>query len=1220
MHLLKPYKTFFLITSLIFLICPKSFGTHLVGGNLTYKYIGTFGGLERYQLHFEIYRDCYNSQTAFDNTIDVGIYYNEPSNQGLYTTVTLGPPDETSVDPPSGGANCGFKPNVCIKRGIYEQNVDLPTSSYGYNVLWLRCCRNAQINLSSNEGAAYLSTIPPTKYKNSSPQFTDVPAPYICSNDTIQLLNSATDSDGDSLVYTLAKPYTGGTSKSPIPTVASTFTAPSYAAYNSGYSYSRPFGTSGFASIDKTTGLTSLFVPSKGNYSIAFDIEEFRNGVSLGKTRRDIQLIVIDCKPGPRPKRVTSTTNSAPLGTFSYTINAGDSLNIELDYAGGDSLTISGKGELLDPSFTNHGTLISKSAKGVVSTNFRWLSNCDQTRTFPYQFSVYVVNNNCPPKYINNTFTVFVLPYKGANKIIGQDTACLGTTYIYKTNGSDGSQYDWTVTGGTFTQDKTPGNANRIVVTFKPGVSQATITAKETNIKGCKATDQAVKTIILLAPIKSNTINGPKNICPSKTYHYSVGNDRTVSDTAQYFWKVINGTIIKNNKSSIDVLWDAKVDSGIVKVQEVIPHVCKPDSVFFKVYIDRPIIDTLDGPQSVCPNSSNIEYSLIGSSKYYRRYFRDRNGGYKLFVDGGTSNGVTNPTSIMVNWGNAGKGQIKMIIYSAIAQCPSDTIRYLVNKGYHLKADPILGDSVVCEFSQNIPYNTRKINGSTYTWSAIGGIISTFGSKSKTSINWGGAGNGSVGMVETAYDSINNQPCSSDTVKYRVRINPIPNTQNISSSAITFCQATSTFFKIRGLPGSKFIWSITSGDQITNNGKDSISIFFKTAGNFKISLKEISKDSCIGNPVFLDITIHPQPKTKNLTGPSTFCLNDNIFKTYTVDGYNNSYYFWKVYGGNAQKLDTTLPSITIDWFKPGLDSIKVKERSIAGCYGVEQKLIINYDSFFAKIINVSTLKSNDKIIKIDYSSKNTQFFKGPLKIFRYIQANNIEEYADSASVFRDSVYDKTAKTSKYAYVYSLESNNICKQKIRTNQHKSVLLNGSTTSADSVIALNWNAYQGWIDSVNEYQVNVNIDNNNFDTNYVSTNYLDLTQVAPLEGNTICYRIKAIKVPSKLLNDTLVSYSNKVCFNFEPKIFIPNVFSPDANGLNDKFWISATNYKSFNLKIYNRWGEKLFESTSAKSMWDGTFNGSRCPEGVYIYILNVEGNKDNYFRSGNVSIIK
>jgi gliding motility-associated-like protein len=133
-------------------------------------------------------------------------------------------------------------------------------------------------------------------------------------------------------------------------------------------------------------------------------------------------------------------------------------------------------------------------------------------------------------------------------------------------------------------------------------------------------------------------------------------------------------------------------------------------------------------------------------------------------------------------------------------------------------------------------------------------------------------------------------------------------------------------------------------------------------------------------------------------------------------------------------------------------------------------------------------------------------------------------------------------------------------------------------------------------------------------------LDLTQVAPLEGNTICYRIKAIKVPSKLLNDTLVSYSNKVCFNFEPKIFIPNVFSPDANGLNDKFWISATNYKSFNLKIYNRWGEKLFESTSAKSMWDGTFNGSRCPEGVYIYILNVEGNKDNYFRSGNVSIIK
>jgi gliding motility-associated-like protein len=74
------------------------------------------------------------------------------------------------------------------------------------------------------------------------------------------------------------------------------------------------------------------------------------------------------------------------------------------------------------------------------------------------------------------------------------------------------------------------------------------------------------------------------------------------------------------------------------------------------------------------------------------------------------------------------------------------------------------------------------------------------------------------------------------------------------------------------------------------------------------------------------------------------------------------------------------------------------------------------------------------------------------------------------------------------------------------------------------------------------------------------------------------------------------------------YFPNAFSPDRNGMNDKFYGYGAGLKTYNMKIYDRWGEKLFETDDLYTGWDGTFHGKRCPEDVYVVIFNLEGYHD------------
>lgn len=90
------------------------------------------------------------------------------------------------------------------------------------------------------------------------------------------------------------------------------------------------------------------------------------------------------------------------------------------------------------------------------------------------------------------------------------------------------------------------------------------------------------------------------------------------------------------------------------------------------------------------------------------------------------------------------------------------------------------------------------------------------------------------------------------------------------------------------------------------------------------------------------------------------------------------------------------------------------------------------------------------------------------------------------------------------------------------------------------------------------------------------------------------------------------------------FVPNAFTPNSDGLNENFFEAGyiIDVSSYNMSIFNRWGQKVFENDSHYKPWNGLDkNGKPAPEGVYVYAIKVKTltGKD-YFYTGRVSLLR
>jgi gliding motility-associated-like protein len=90
---------------------------------------------------------------------------------------------------------------------------------------------------------------------------------------------------------------------------------------------------------------------------------------------------------------------------------------------------------------------------------------------------------------------------------------------------------------------------------------------------------------------------------------------------------------------------------------------------------------------------------------------------------------------------------------------------------------------------------------------------------------------------------------------------------------------------------------------------------------------------------------------------------------------------------------------------------------------------------------------------------------------------------------------------------------------------------------------------------------------------------------------------------------------------PVIYVPNIFSPNGDGQNDNLYIRGQGIISFDFVIFDRWGEKIFETEEQMQYWDGTFQGKEMPVGVYAYHLKVTLNDSREInKKGNISLVR
>lgn len=103
------------------------------------------------------------------------------------------------------------------------------------------------------------------------------------------------------------------------------------------------------------------------------------------------------------------------------------------------------------------------------------------------------------------------------------------------------------------------------------------------------------------------------------------------------------------------------------------------------------------------------------------------------------------------------------------------------------------------------------------------------------------------------------------------------------------------------------------------------------------------------------------------------------------------------------------------------------------------------------------------------------------------------------------------------------------------------------------------------------------------------------------------------------DVLIYVSDLICD--EPNIFIPNAFTPNNDGENDMLFLRGNNILEIDLKVYDRWGELVFESNDQSKGWDGEYKGVSLDPAVFVYHLKVRcENNLSYFKKGNVTLIR
>ena len=419
----------FLLAAAFLLAATNSFASHIFGGELLYKHISG----NTYRITLTVYGDCSASIfSSLDNSSPTIHIYNGSLEYKsiILKTDTL----DLEVSPvcPSeiNNTSChinGKLPGVA--KFVFSDTITLPGASPNWRFFFAGQIMNVSAgagrsnnitNIAQGSSTQLDATLNNLNGPNSSPNYSTIPTPFYCNHVNQQYNQGAIDADGDSLAFSLVP----GINANPLNPLLSPLVS-----YITPYTATEPLSTeTGSFMFNELNGQMSFTPNISQNALIVNQVSEYRHGVLVGTSKREMAFIITDnCEGTPPSLNVKNIRGGALTSNNIIKICAGTptlTFKIDLNNPDGDNTAIA-TGDT-PPAAT---LSVNNNNTPSPSIDFAWVT--DTLTTGIYTFYVYVQNDHCPIANRQTiAYTINVVPLPTISAKLIAPTQCVHDAYV----------------------------------------------------------------------------------------------------------------------------------------------------------------------------------------------------------------------------------------------------------------------------------------------------------------------------------------------------------------------------------------------------------------------------------------------------------------------------------------------------------------------------------------------------------------------------------------------------------------------------------------------------------------------------------------------------------------------------------------------------------------------------------------------------------------------
>ncbi len=264
---------------------------------------------------------------------------------------------------------------------------------------------------------------------------------------------------------------------------------------------------------------------------------------------------------------------------------------------------------------------------------------------------------------------------------------------------------------------------------------------------------------------------------------------------------------------------------------------------------------------------------------------------------------------------------------------------------------------------------------------------------------------------------------------------------------------------------------------------------------------------------------------------------------------------------------------------------------------------------------------NDKSIQLVYESAEQDSFWRYEIWKRKGRFSSSFEMVDEKRVLTDTVFnDEDVDVDEASYCYRLVNVDLCgNTSVNNKEACTILLQGN--AEPFVNKVNWLPYDYWSLGINRYEL-LKTEPGIYQesTLFTKTEKPLMFNDGQLNYDNGLYQYTVLAYEN-IFGNNQTSKSNTIDLVQSPIVYCPNAYTKNGDGLNDEFKTLPVFVKDFQLQIYNRWGERIFETKDKKQGFDGKVDGNEIMADVYFYIVNYTGwDQSKHTLKGNFTVLR